>query len=845
MIGIGRSVTWMKVFLGATAILFVSWSSLAFSYPDKEIVGTGDVDPPFDFGITANLTGFILTSDTSLAVSYADILKMIDTGRYEVAKDQPPAPNADDNTDSNLAGIAYDATGGQIVASNQDGDVVIYSLSDITAKPQVIDVTDGDVLTAVVIDQNGQYAYIGDKTDTSIQVVDLSQLAKSYAVQVNITGVTTFNFTDGVFNEETDEVYFTTDAGYVVYMSSGGQTSATIQIVSSKNLQAVDAFTDGDYLYVLESDTPDIYKISTSTHAVVKHNIDITANQDPTDLIITPVDNPGGAYAYIAGSDGISIVNTANDEVLDLGSDEGVAGEPLPVSSTPARLAASSAADGYVYMGFTTGHVGVLSENPWVYIDSITYGDGAHSLTTGGNFVITFGSDTSGTYEILSGGGVEADGHVLTDSEGHNSGDITKDTPISLTFNYDDNKSAFDEGENEVWVFVTSNDIRGRRAGDVDVDTPPGVVKITSTGWGNGTIYVTFKRLTASDISKYRFYVGRTEHEAVTSTDVHTQVSQASSGKTQTADVGGLTNGILYYVAVEAIDDAGNVSPHRSVTSQTPALTKGPLEILGEHGCSLANRQGRPLMPCIVIASAILILLMSRTSVRRIFFVLLFIMCVWTIAVPNESCAQDVQEQNVSAYTPRGKESPQWFEMEIKGGFWLPKNSVLDQVFTPCCNIIPSIQGGLLIHRKYGVGLGVGFLYKTARAFGTGEHAGQRSTERFYLMLVPMETNFTWRADYFSWRYLVPYLRGGVDYVYFRQVLSGKSISGLKFGLHGAGGLQINVGEMAGGGVLDGDYGINDLFFTLEAKYQWIDNFGSRGLDLSGFVYSAGLLIEF
>jgi len=59
--------------------------------------------------------------------------------------------------------------------------------------------------------------------------------------------------------------------------------------------------------------------------------------------------------------------------------------------------------------------------------------------------------------------------------------------------------------------------------------------------------------------------------------------------------------------------------------------------------------------------------------------------------------------------------------------------------------------------------------------------------------------------------------------------------------------MQINLKAIDPDGIksLDDDFGINDLFVTLEAQYQFINSFGSTGLDLSGPVFSIGFLFEF
>ncbi|MBT3181812.1 MAG: outer membrane beta-barrel protein [Deltaproteobacteria bacterium] len=205
-----------------------------------------------------------------------------------------------------------------------------------------------------------------------------------------------------------------------------------------------------------------------------------------------------------------------------------------------------------------------------------------------------------------------------------------------------------------------------------------------------------------------------------------------------------------------------------------------------------------------------------------------------------------VNEVDVSSsYTPTD-ESPQMWEFELRTGFWIPHNAELKQAFTKCCNLITKVQGGLLFNRRYGVGISAGFLYKSGQATITDSQTGTQSAQRLHLFMIPMELNFTWRADYFSWRYIVPYLRPGFDWVYYKESISGSKISGMKFGMHGAGGLMLNLAEMSGSRRdLDHDMGINDFFLTLEGAYQWIDSFGKKGLDVSGYLFSFGLLFEF
>lgn len=228
-------------------------------------------------------------------------------------------------------------------------------------------------------------------------------------------------------------------------------------------------------------------------------------------------------------------------------------------------------------------------------------------------------------------------------------------------------------------------------------------------------------------------------------------------------------------------------------------------------------------------------------SARVAIFALLVI-----LLTPAILCAEEkaIEERLAPAVDLSARVSPQRWSVELKTGFWLPQNFVLKSFFTNCCNMISGFEGGLLLHKRYGIMQSLTFLYKSADAVGVT--SGTASQDRFNIILIPMATSFVWRADYFSWRYLVPFARAGIDYVFYREGDKGGSTKGMKFGIDGGGGVALNIGEIGDiSGMMDSDFGINDLFMTFEARYQWINNFGGKGLDLSGGLYSVGLLFEF
>lgn len=175
----------------------------------------------------------------------------------------------------------------------------------------------------------------------------------------------------------------------------------------------------------------------------------------------------------------------------------------------------------------------------------------------------------------------------------------------------------------------------------------------------------------------------------------------------------------------------------------------------------------------------------------------------------------------------------------VKMGFWMPTAANTKKFFDNCCNIVVTIDGGFLYKGRYGVEGSIGFFDKDRPMVGA--ETGERASETFNLFLLPMQTNAVWRMDYMDRQWVVPYIKGGVNYVFYREGDPGRTIKGLKTGLHAAGGLQFLIPWTDG----DQDLGMHDFFFIVEADYGWINSFGKKGLDLSGMTYSAGILLEF
>ena len=478
----------------------------------------------------------------------------------------------------------------------------------------------------------------------------------------------------------------------------------------------------------------------------------------------------------LTGFGGAAVFDFTDEGVDDTDDD------PLVLSSAPGPILASSVGDGYVYTSNGNATISVITENPYVEISATSLGDS--SLTTDGTFTLTFQSDEAGSYRVLVGGDETQSGTEVA------SGPIdTADIDVTTAaVAYDG--SLFAEGANRVFVFVTDTaGSVGRDAVNINVDAPPTSVEIVETGFGDEKIFVTFTRLTVSDIDHYNIYVDFDSADVVIKTEVAGTLFQADSGDTLEAKVTGLINGVTYYIGIEGVDAAGNVGPRTTnFADGTPAFAK-PEETLS-----------------------------------------------LTAAVGEAGGCELV-------HPPAAEKTPQWWSLEFKGGVWIPVNRTTRD-FLGSFSPTGMVEFGFLYHSKFGAELGVG--YVGAGGFAVGTNSGAVSRDRFDFTMIPIQNSFAFRADFKEDQLLVPYVKAGPDYVIYRENKQGEVTTGVKIGLHGALGLQILLDRIEDlSSFMEDSMKVNDVYFVIEGRYGWINNFGGRGLSLSNLTASGGLLFEF
>jgi hypothetical protein len=195
-----------------------------------------------------------------------------------------------------------------------------------------------------------------------------------------------------------------------------------------------------------------------------------------------------------------------------------------------------------------------------------------------------------------------------------------------------------------------------------------------------------------------------------------------------------------------------------------------------------------------------------------------------------------------TGYAATDFDNPEHWSFEVRGGHFGATGTSMKKFFGGCCHGLGMMTVGVLIDSKLGFDVGMGIFRGTGEALGN--ISGLPSQETFSLLLVPMTLEATYRIDYHKGQPMAPFFKGGLDFIVFREGSAGTTTKGFKSGAHGGGGLMILLNDLADG-QLDTAYGLNDLFFVVDGRYQWVNNFGGGGLDLSGWALTGGVHLQF
>ena len=193
-------------------------------------------------------------------------------------------------------------------------------------------------------------------------------------------------------------------------------------------------------------------------------------------------------------------------------------------------------------------------------------------------------------------------------------------------------------------------------------------------------------------------------------------------------------------------------------------------------------------------------------------------------------------------------ESEKFGSIEFSGGLYQPQNEILKKFVRP-----GGAPGGLLkvgweIHDLFSLRGSAGYFEeKNQGQFLTGDPS---QIETYKVRIIPADLSAIFRFLFINDQLLVPYLGGGGDYYYFMQERSdgGDKLNGGKRGYHAMGGIKILLDyfDKVHAAKLDDEYGINNTYINVEAKYAVVNNWGDKtGFVFTGLTFSGGLLFEF
>lgn len=845
-------------------------STRSNAYPDVERLPSSG-DAPLSFStLDNNPTLLIMPLDTStlrdrflITASGADIL-IVDTETWELYSSQPSA------LDANIKGLAILPGTDTLIASLADGTLAQMSLTDVTATPTTYDISTtvssaelGPMVASQTTGDN--HLYILDINNKKLWIFNRDDLNIGSVALRDITGIT-YTPTDiaYVHRSDGDKVYISTSSNAVIIVPvSTGVATVLKPDTATHNFVAVTATPDNSAVLVVDRTTNAVWVIDTATDTFADQSTtssgtnpitmvasgDAIENSSLADIVASDVLDPTAVYAYIGGDRGLSVADiteattaVAGSKLIDLNSSSTqLANDPIALSQHSVQLAASSAADGYVYSGNTNNTISVVSDNPFVTIASNSV---SGSLTTvSPTFALTFQSDEVGTYRVVLNSNIRGTaGEELIGSTSISTANTNVTTAtIDTTGN-----SNFREGTNRVFVFVTDADGNvGRDAIDVTLDLPPETVSISGIGFGNGKLHITFSSLGVGDISQYLFLAKETTAASCPDTidfsqltadtaDGSTTVPGATCTATSTgceATISGLTNGATYCVGARAVDNSNQTSATTAAfaTPVSPEVTLSLTDVTGQTGCAL-NPDMAPMPKRTAMFFIFLFASLIPFLQRGKLYKLLFLAISFSLFMTRASA-------HAEEWTPK-----HW-SVAFKPGFFLSNDSNFNTFFGDCCNVFYTMEVGYIFNSRYEVGMSAGFFRRTGEAIGAT--SGQTSADKFTVNLVPLATNFTYRAEFTDTQPVVPYAGVGFDYVYAYQGFQGGNTQFWKFGMHGNTGIQINLGRLSGDADLDTDFGINGFYLLMEAKYSQLNNFGGEGLDLSGWTYSTGFLVQF
>ncbi|NCG19878.1 MAG: hypothetical protein GWP91_12790 [Rhodobacterales bacterium] len=733
-----------------------------------------------------------------------------------------------------------------------DGVAHSFFWDGVRVSPTVIDAVNLTADVGVSIDglwyseTNGYLYALYDGPSGGNEIRRFDYITGEVDASFIITTVWT-NFSEGQLSWDDDTLFLYHEGDNVTQV---GLTAGTA--VASSPGGVVSSLND---IFLSYSGT--LYGVSKANDSLVEYD-SIQRDWLP---IFTGLNNPQCVVAsYEEGEWWMSItgedVRTWETEV-DSGYPVSTVDEPYFLGGDNNEIRDGVVYDAYFYGGGSGGRLHINTANPWVEPASVTVTPDAtftegetvtfgFTATEPGSWMVTLGGDR---YGLTDGAFSDTDAVNIASGTATTVGEIiTTDLVVGADW---------PEGSTYLYVLLTGDDGQtGHARGAVSVDNPPDPPALTSANinFADGGLVLSFDGIKDEDLSHYEIYVTTLPFDGSDyatggpaydgTTDIEAPLIQdAYGGESVNYDIRPLENGVRHYVGVRAIDDGGKVGPISNVISDIPRQVYSAAELAGE--------KGGPVCSTTPSAAGWLAIGMAGLMIRRrnLGTAAAALISLGLLAAPSAQAAE--LEKDLT---------PQRGDIEIRYGGMYLTDPIITSVYDETASNILQLEFGPQLYQMFEVDFGVGFFQELAhKVDSTGADSDQRAMLTWWPSLA---LDGTFRLHIIDEQLLVPYIRGGFDYVVWSEKTdsadgSGKEvIRGSKFGNHAGVGLNLLLDPFAKrrASLLEAQTGINDTYLTFEWRRQRIDDRrfpwavpskNVKGLDFSGSMFTIGIKLDY
>ena len=338
------------------------------------------------------------------------------------------------------------------------------------------------------------------------------------------------------------------------------------------------------------------------------------ARADSWSTFVITTSGPTPATDLVFVGDSLYIVGGTQVDVVD--PSDGATSNTFTLSGNGAAIAASTFADGHVYVALDElGQIAVLGDGPFVSITDVST---TELSSTSDSIDVTFTAGSTGdsgtcAYSVLLDGTVALDGTVLTPT-----GDATLGESTTITIE----GSELSSGTHRLFVVCTTEAggrgrasfgyYMGELAAPADFSVTPADSRVelswTDANDENVDHYVVY-------FSDSEF--GATDTPGGTTTDGnmssgYTVELPTTLGDTVTSEITPLANDTTYWFAVAAVDADGGEGPRTDILSATPGATGGVAALTGDPGCTCNTSRNRTPAALLLLAFPLLALARRR-----------------------------------------------------------------------------------------------------------------------------------------------------------------------------------------------------------------------------------------